>query len=140
MEILPEGCVVCLNQCDFVKVFRVIHSEREREYWATDIAAVIESGGKSLLDLCGDVEEYNEASNNFAVSKSAKAAKKWSNVDTPPLTLPFYVLNPIDQKPASAGTKRNGKSTCLPFPGLLHSRDFSTWYSPSLSICYAIFL
>jgi hypothetical protein len=59
MNIPPEGCVVHLHQYGFVKVFRVIHSEREPEYWATDILDASESDRKSFRDLGWNIEEYH---------------------------------------------------------------------------------
>jgi hypothetical protein len=59
IEIPPEGRVVHLRQYGFVKVFRIEHSPKEPEYWATDILDASESDRRSFRDLGWNIEEYH---------------------------------------------------------------------------------
>jgi len=57
IDILPAGRVVHLCQYGFIKVFRIVHSDKEREHWATDILDASESDRKSFKDLGWNIEE-----------------------------------------------------------------------------------
>jgi hypothetical protein len=59
IDIPPEGRVVHLRQYGFIKVFRIVHSEKEPEHWATDILDASESDRKSFKDLGWNIEEYH---------------------------------------------------------------------------------
>ena len=59
IDIPPEGRVVHLWQYGFIRVFRIVHSDKEPEYWATDILEATESDRKSFKDLGWNIEEYH---------------------------------------------------------------------------------
>ena len=59
IEIPPEGRVVHLRQYGFIKVFRIVHIDKEPEHWATDILDASESDRKLFKDLGWNIEEYH---------------------------------------------------------------------------------
>jgi len=59
IEIPPEGRVVHLRQYGFIKVFRIVHTDKEPEHWATDILDASESDRKLFKDLGWNIEEYH---------------------------------------------------------------------------------
>jgi putative transposase len=59
IDIPPEGRVVHLRQYGFIKVFRIIHSDKDPEHWATDILDASESDRKSFKDLGWNIEVYH---------------------------------------------------------------------------------
>ena len=59
IEIPPEGRVVHLRQYGFIKVFKIVHSDGDVEYWATDVLDASESGRKSFRDCGWNIEEYH---------------------------------------------------------------------------------
>jgi putative transposase len=59
IDIPPEGRVVHLCQYGFIKVFRIVHSDKEPEHWATDILDASESDRKSFKDLGWNIEVYH---------------------------------------------------------------------------------
>lgn len=59
IDIPPEGRVVHLRQYGFIKVFRIVHSDKEPEHWATDILDASESDRKTFKDLGWNIEEYH---------------------------------------------------------------------------------
>jgi hypothetical protein len=59
IDIPPEGRVVHLRQYGFIRVFRIVHSEKEPEYWATDILDAAESDRKTFKDLSWNIEVYH---------------------------------------------------------------------------------
>jgi putative transposase len=59
IDIPPEGRVVHLRQYGFIKVFRIVHSNKEPEHWATDILDASESDRKSFKDFGWNIEEYH---------------------------------------------------------------------------------
>ncbi|WML68219.1 MAG: hypothetical protein METHP_01816 [Methanoregula sp. SKADARSKE-2] len=50
IEIPPEGRVVHLRQYGFIKLFRIVHSDKEPEHWATDILDASETSQKRLFN------------------------------------------------------------------------------------------
>jgi hypothetical protein len=59
IDIPREGRIVHLRQYGFIKVFRVVHSDGDAEYWATDILGASEPDRKSFKDLGWNIEEYH---------------------------------------------------------------------------------
>lgn len=59
IDIPAEGKIVHLRQYGFIKVFKVVHSDRDAEYWATDILDASESDRKSFKDFGWNIEEYH---------------------------------------------------------------------------------
>jgi hypothetical protein len=59
IDIPPEGLVVHLRQYGFIRVFRILHADKEPEYWATDMLNASESDRKSCRDLGWNIEEYH---------------------------------------------------------------------------------
>jgi len=59
IDIPPEGRVVHLRQYGFIRVFRIVHSEKEPEYWATDILDAAESDRKTFKGLSWNIEVYH---------------------------------------------------------------------------------
>jgi len=59
IDIPPEGRVVHLRQYGFIKIFWIVHSDKEPEHWATDILDASESDRKSFKDLGWNIEEYH---------------------------------------------------------------------------------
>jgi hypothetical protein len=59
IDIPPEGRVVHLRQYGFIKVFRIVLSDKEPEHWATDILEASESDRKLFKDLGWNIEEYH---------------------------------------------------------------------------------
>ena len=59
IDIPPEGKIVHLRQYGFIKVFKVVHSDGDTEYWATDILDASESDRKTFKDLGWSIEEYH---------------------------------------------------------------------------------
>jgi putative transposase len=51
--------VVHFRQYGFIKVFRIVHSDKEPEHWATDILEASESDRKTFKDPGGNIEEYH---------------------------------------------------------------------------------
>lgn len=48
-----------MRQYGFIKVFKVVYSDGDTEYWATDILDASESDRKSFKDLGWNIEEYH---------------------------------------------------------------------------------
>jgi len=59
IDIPPEGRVVHLRQYGFIKVFRIVHSDKDPEHWATDILDASESDRKSFKDFGWNIEVYH---------------------------------------------------------------------------------
>jgi putative transposase len=59
VEIPPEGRVVHLRQYGFIKVFRVVRSNGDVEYWATDVLDASESDRKLYKDCGWNIAEYH---------------------------------------------------------------------------------
>ncbi|WML68142.1 MAG: hypothetical protein METHP_01730 [Methanoregula sp. SKADARSKE-2] len=57
IEIPPEGRVVHLRQYGFIKLFRIVHSDKEPEHWATDILDASETDRKTFKELGWNIEE-----------------------------------------------------------------------------------
>lgn len=59
IDIPSEGKIVHLRQYGFIKVFKVVHSDGDAEYWATDILDASETDRKSFKDLGWNIEKYH---------------------------------------------------------------------------------
>jgi hypothetical protein len=81
IDIPPEGRVVHLRQYGFIKVFRIVHFNKEPEHRATDIPDASESDRKSFKDFGWNIENITGALSSVVGLRDARVAKRLSSED-----------------------------------------------------------
>lgn len=102
IDIPPEGKVVHLRQYGFIKVFRVVHSDRESEHWATDILHASESDRKSFKDLSCNIESYHRWIKQSCGVERCQGRKK--EVQQGYIFLALHAFLPLESNRLKTGT------------------------------------
>jgi len=91
IDIPSEGRVVHLSQYGFIKVFGIVHSDKEPEHWATDILDASESDRKSFKDLGWNIEEYHRGIKQCCGIERFQGCKNAVQRDLIFLSLPAFL-------------------------------------------------
>jgi len=78
VEIPPEGIVVHLKKYGFIKVFRIVPTDGDTQYWATDVLDMDEPTRKDLSSKSWKIEEYHRGIKQFCGIEKCQARKKES--------------------------------------------------------------
>jgi len=78
VEIPPEGIVVHLKKYGFIKVFRIVPTDGDTQYWATDVLDMDEPTRKDLGSKSWKIEEYHRGIKQFCGIEKCQARKKES--------------------------------------------------------------
>jgi putative transposase len=78
VEIPPEGIVVHLREYGFIKVFRIVPTNGDTQYWATDVLDMDETTREDLGKKSWKIEEYHRAIKQFCGVEKCQARKKES--------------------------------------------------------------
>jgi putative transposase len=78
VEIPPKGTVVHLREYGFIKVFRLVPTEGDTQYWATDVLDMDETTRKDLSNKSWKIEEYHRGIKQFCGVEKCQARKKES--------------------------------------------------------------
>lgn len=65
VEVPEEGCEVHLRGYGKTKIFRVIHTQKEPEFWATDVLTMDTEQRAELKDIAWKIEEYHRGVKQF---------------------------------------------------------------------------
>lgn len=78
VEILRQGIVVHLREYGFIKVFRIVPTDGDTQYWATDVLDMDEPTRKDLGSKSWIIEEYHRGIKQFCGIEKCQARKKES--------------------------------------------------------------
>jgi IS4 transposase len=78
VEIPLEGIVVHLKEYGFVKVFRIVQTDGDTQYWATDVLDMDEPTRENLGKKSWKIEEYHRGIKQFCGVEKCQARKKES--------------------------------------------------------------
>ena len=78
VEIPLEGIVVHLKEYGFVKVFRIVQTDGDTQYWATDVLDMDEPTRENLGKKAWKIEEYHRGLKQFCGVEKCQARKKES--------------------------------------------------------------
>jgi putative transposase len=78
VDILPEGIVVHLKEYGFIKVFRIVQTDGDTQYWATDVLDMDEPTREDLGKNSWKIEEYHRGIKQFCGVEKCQARKKES--------------------------------------------------------------
>jgi IS4 transposase len=78
VEIPPEGIVVHLKEYGFIKVFRIVPTDEDTQYWATDVLDMEETTREDLGKKSWKIEEYHRGIKQFCGVEKCQARKKES--------------------------------------------------------------
>ena len=78
VDIPPEGIVVHLKEYGFIKVFRIVPTDEDTQYWATDVLDMDETTREDLGKKSWKIEEYHRGIKQFCGVEKCQARKKES--------------------------------------------------------------
>ena len=78
VDISSEGIVVHLKEYGFVKVFRIVPTDEDTQYWATDVLDMEETTREDLSKKSWKIEEYHRGIKQFCGVEKCQARKKES--------------------------------------------------------------
>lgn len=78
VEVPEEGCEVHLRGYGKTKIFRVIHTQKEPEFWATDVLTMDTEQRAELKDIAWKIEEYHRGVKQFCGIERCQARKTHS--------------------------------------------------------------
>jgi hypothetical protein len=78
VEIQPQGSIVHLKEYGFIKVFRIVATDGDTQYWATDVLDMDENKREDLGKKSWKIEEYHRGIKQFCGVEKCQARKKES--------------------------------------------------------------
>jgi putative transposase len=78
VEIPLEGIVVHLKEYGFVRVFRIVQTDEDTQYWATDVLDMDEPTRENIGKKSWKIEEYHRGIKQFCGVEKCQARKKES--------------------------------------------------------------
>jgi putative transposase len=78
VDIPPKGLVVHLKAYGFVKVFRIVSKDGDKQHWVTDVQDMDESKREDLAKKSWKIEEYHRGIKQFCGVEKCQARKEES--------------------------------------------------------------
>jgi len=78
VEIPPQGIIVHLREYGFIKVFRIVPTDGDTQYWATDVLDMDETTREDLSKKAWKIEEYHRGIKQFCGVEKCQSRKKES--------------------------------------------------------------
>ncbi len=78
VEIPPQGIVIHLREYGFIKVFRIVPTDGDTQYWATDVLDMDETTREDIGKKAWKIEEYHRGIKQFCGVEKCQSRKKES--------------------------------------------------------------
>jgi IS4 transposase len=75
LTIPPDGMTVHLKEYGFIKVFRIVSTDGDTQYWATDVLDMQEEKRKELAKKAWKIEEYHRGIKQFCGVERCQARR-----------------------------------------------------------------